>query len=148
MKKIIVPEGMEHAVVREVFEQCGRVDYHPQIRVGLEAALLWLSENPIAPTDEQVEELQEYSFNNIHGSKMQLVWSLFEWQRRMFLAPEPEVPEEVKDLLLDENIPTADYSRPTRDYYNTQILEAFRRGQKSGEILQSRERYLELLCRK
>ncbi len=44
------------------------------------------------------------------------------------IVPPEEVPEEVKDLLLDETIPTANYSRPTRDYYNTQVIEAFKRG--------------------
>jgi hypothetical protein len=41
---------------------------------------------------------------------------------------EPEVPEAIKDLLCDE-VP---HTGPYADVHNYQILEAFRRGQKSG----------------
>ena len=125
MKKIIVPSGM--------FEAAKNSEYEPgsvEVRSILEAALRWLSENPIVPTIEQTGSLIDW-YNHKKFGNGAVSDCAVEWQRRMFLAPEPEVPEELKDLLLDENIPTADYSRPNRDYYNTQILEAFRRGQKS-----------------
>jgi hypothetical protein len=44
----------------------------------------------------------------------------------MYLAPEPEVPEEIKDLLLNEDAP--EFSRPTRRFFNINLLEAYRRG--------------------
>lgn len=43
---------------------------------------------------------------------------------------EPLVPEEIKALLLDTDAPAE--SRPTRNFYNFNVLEAFKRGQKSG----------------
>jgi hypothetical protein len=49
--------------------------------------------------------------------------------RRMFLAPNPEVPEEIKDLLCEE-VP---HTGPYADVHNAQIIESFRRGQKSRE---------------
>lgn len=66
---------MAVAVVHAVFEECHRCDFHPQIRVAIEAALRWLSENPIVPTLEQVNELMPLpTVRDI----------IAEWQRRMF----------------------------------------------------------------
>lgn len=56
----------------------------------------------------------------------QLISAVIEWQRRMFLAPEPEVPEEVKDMLVEEHI-----SRWRGEEVNEKVIEAFRRGQRS-----------------
>jgi hypothetical protein len=50
--------------------------------------------------------------------------SMTEWQRRMFLAREPKHPEEIKDML-------SDGKDAASMQYNKDILEAFRRGQKS-----------------
>ena len=43
-------------------------------------------------------------------------------------------PQQLKDLLLDENIPEADFSRPSRKFYNAMLIEAFHRGRKSAPI--------------
>jgi hypothetical protein len=42
------------------------------------------------------------------------------WVLRMYLAPEPEVPEEIKDIL----------DRTVKGDFD--VIEAFRRGQKAG----------------
>lgn len=62
-----------------------------------------ISENPIVPTPEQEGDLIGYWRTEdrragypTNGARAMAV----EWQRRMFLAPEPEVPEEIKDLPL------------------------------------------------
>lgn len=90
----------------------------------LEAALLWLSENPIVPTPEQVLDM---------GKSISLKWPEIYcavWKRRMFLAPEPEVPEEIKDL---QGIHLA--SVRDQDDLNRLVtklnLEAFRRGRQA-----------------
>ena len=128
MKKIIVPEF----VLKAASDAWNATKTGDRVTHNIaEAALCWLSENPIVPTQQQASEMWQV-YVGLRGNAVDsIAGCMAEWQRRMFITPEPEVPEEVKDLLLDENIPTADYSRPTRDYYNTQILEAFRRGQKS-----------------
>jgi hypothetical protein len=61
-----------------------------------------------------------------------------EWQRRCFLAPEPEVPEDVKELLwADARCPDGIFYFPVDDrkpytsetlHHNKQIIEAYRRG--------------------
>lgn len=65
------------------------------------------------------------------------VWYATEWQRRMFLAPEQEVPEALKDLLIeDENyVPpqTVDTSKGMwLRTFNQIVIEAYRRGQKNS----------------
>jgi hypothetical protein len=49
----------------------------------------------------------------------------------MFLAPDPEVPMEIEDILLDG----ADFVHGQKhaDEANKNVIEAFRRGQKSKE---------------
>ena len=108
MKKIIVPDGMLKAM-NSAFDNGRRTTS----LLG-EAALLWLSENPVVPTHDQ--------FDAMRGTYRDIC---AEWQRRMFLAPEPEVPEEVKDLLWDGQT-------GEDEEHNRKIIEAFnRRGQKS-----------------
>jgi hypothetical protein len=42
-------------------------------------------------------------------------------------------PRDIKYLLLEENIPEADFSRPTRGFFNTAVTEAFYRGKQSKD---------------
>ena len=144
-KKILVPEGMLKASVEAVRDrsefgfhfidnkdearivaQTGdrtvlNVTRHGTEQDTLEAALLWLSENPIVPTNEQTQGVCDSIFvgpENLLDPRDAMV----EWQRRMFLAPEPEVPEEIKDLVDSFNLPI----------YKEGLKESFRRGLKSG----------------
>lgn len=73
-KKIVVPEGMLLAAHEESVRSCG------QIGKCLEAALLWLSDNPIVPTDDEMDIMaKEHVAPNVK-------WMMTEWQRRMFLT--------------------------------------------------------------
>jgi hypothetical protein len=51
------------------------------------------------------------------------------WVRRMYLTPEPEVPEEIKDLLLTRGCHKD--IEPFKDELNLRMAECFRRGQKT-----------------
>jgi NAD-specific glutamate dehydrogenase len=88
-KKIKVPDEMLEAAMRECRK--GTTVYHT-CRSALEAALLWLSENPSQPDEEQMDELvSRYSWLD----KDSVRFGAREWQRVMFLAPEPiQTPEE------------------------------------------------------
>ena len=128
-KRYVVPEQMRLAVAQAVHLECGRVDYHPQIRVALEAAVRWLAENPVLPTDEQIREL--FSLTNHKVDCASYREREYEWQRRMFLAPEPEVPEAVKDLLWDSANLVAKNVGIFGDVpvqVDKNIIEAYRRG--------------------
>jgi hypothetical protein len=116
-KRYVVPSGM-FEFVNERFPNPTPAAVGQILNFGLR----WLSGNPRVPTPSQVESMAR-SLNS--------TWSLrdipfiVEWQRRMFLASEPEVPEEIKDLLtLAGSCPG-----PSRDEFVNCVIEAFRRGQ-------------------
>ncbi len=105
--KIKVPEGML---------QAGRAAYSAYVtaeegsRRILEAALLWLAENPIMPkTFDELPTVGYLSDSSTWGTKGTPEYEqkrqenyldgmrclLAEWQRRMFLAPVMEVPKSI-----------------------------------------------------
>lgn len=87
MKKIVVPDGMYLAALPHQ-------DSGTQCSAALEAALRWLSENPIVPTDEQIQATcAAISEDWRVGEPFEDTYRdlLVEWQRKMFLAPEPEM---------------------------------------------------------
>jgi hypothetical protein len=89
-KDIEVPEGMRLAVAHAVFDQCGKCDYHPQIRIALETACRWQNENPRRLTDAEIHEF--YSGECEAGVSFEFLQRFAEWfQRRMFLQPQQEV---------------------------------------------------------
>jgi hypothetical protein len=118
VSKYTVPEeGLKAA------SSLGRGDL--AIKERLEAFIRWQSENPKVFSDEWIVQLvKEAGCADLLGANqfvlgMHQILDLF--QRRMYLAPEPEVPEvpeEIEDLLCGGNI-------------NTLITEAYRRGKAS-----------------
>lgn len=98
--KIVIPEGMLAVAtegVKELWDQ-KQSAWNPSnnkeaiARAAVFAALEWLSENPIAPSRVQVESIIEPSLRGLDPYDL-IIESIREWQRRMFLAPEPEIPE-------------------------------------------------------
>lgn len=125
-KKYVVPDGMLMAARKRWPESATG---ETVIRDRIEAALRWLSENPIVPTDEQAIELLK--LGGLYGNPSltnlrQLREITGGFQRIIFLDPQPEVPEEIKDLL--DKWPT---SVPCNEAHRC-ILEAYRRG-KAGK---------------
>ena len=116
--KIKVPEGMRRAAEDAVVRDLPGSNYCGIVNVGLEAALRWLSENPIVPTMEQATEMSDSG----HPCVLDGVWYATEWQRRMFLAPEPEVPEALDGMLV-KSLAGFDVND-----INWRIQEAYNRG--------------------
>ena len=128
-KKYVVPEGMMKAAYEQHFPA-----HETWVNEVLKFVCWWLSENPILPEPktffaeawkaycalEDRDELPEgYTFTR---------FSMERWQRRMFLAPEPEIPEDVKDLLeiwIDPSCPEVATEK------NRKIIEAYKRGRNS-----------------
>ena len=167
-KVIVVPEGMGSAVAHAVFNEVGKVDYHPQIRIALEAALRWLSENPIVPTEADVMGIlqERVESHHISGEEYCAIppatvrFVIREWQRRMFLAPvkekccptcglrqdarlglapEPKVPEAIKDLLYASQSRVGVDGDPWKamkwiEESDRLVLAAFRRGQQCAKM--------------
>jgi hypothetical protein len=124
-KKIKVPDGMLEAAMRASMEAGLPIGPSTELRVVIEAALRWLSAGhmdfPLPLLKEILEAVPGWKLNE---TVIQNV--LHQGLRRMFLAPEPEVPEELRELLMtgaDEG--TFNWA------VNKAIMEAFRRGQKS-----------------
>ena len=97
-KKIVVPEGMWEAAI----ENCLHLPIDGPDGIGalivecaLRAALEWLSENPIIPTDEQVESILSDYADSINNTADATRIVAKEFQRRMFLAPIMEVPKSI-----------------------------------------------------
>jgi hypothetical protein len=123
MSKIVIPGGMREAVNKDV-QQAPWLDDGFLLSV-LEAALRWLSENPVVPNRIQMQDVEAAAHHEpLHTTKW-LSDILVEWQRRMFLAPEPKIPEGIQDLLYDPK------DGPTKMGRNDAILEAFFRGKAS-----------------
>jgi hypothetical protein len=132
-KKIVVPEGMSDAALEAVLAipMRGNVGSVDRVNGALKAALRWLSENPIVPTNEQYSKL----YNELSSKDAWITYNaVIEWQRRMFLAPETECPEAIKDLL-DPWIDPGDPQKATG--INKRIIQAYIRGcnskRKGGE---------------
>lgn len=131
MKKIIVPEGMLRAACRVGMTTA--TDAEPI----LEAALRWLSENRQDMSPALLKTIKgDVSYLAINETNIyEIVNAAI---KRMFLAPEPEVPEELENLIWGEwqvkhGVPEHTAGWLPIESHNAQILEAYRRGQKSKE---------------
>jgi hypothetical protein len=119
--KIKVPEGMlEAGLMARVGKQSavGYVTPEEAVRDVLEAALRWLLERGVSQ-----DEARDLMRRIPHGLLLDEIpgWFIGEWQRRVFLAPEPEYvgEEEIGRFC-------ARFQR-----IDDAVREAFRRGQQS-----------------
>lgn len=113
---------------------------HPALENGLEAtaignaiaaALLYLAEHPIMPTDGFLIEMlrQERFSEGQNWNDHQVFLFCKEWQSSMFLKSVPELPEELKELLCDESV--CDTSTGRRSTYNKALIAAYELGKKA-----------------
>jgi hypothetical protein len=117
----------------KVADKCGS---SPTVRQCCTAFAEVLAENPIVPSiedinaigcawfkffDPDMDDPQHKSFRD------GMLRALDLFQRRMFLSPEPEVPEAIKDLLVDDGTGWTVAGANA----NEKIIEAFRRGRRS-----------------
>ena len=149
MKRIRVPEEMLKAACDAYRKMVVSTPFpYPQIQDKwgrsyeglfidvLEAALLWLSEHPQVPTDEQLQAMREHLLPDMpkgaeHFTSNDLFMGAVEWQRRCFVVEESEIPAEIKDLLWSGKvIQPADETIEEND---RRICEAFRRGLRKGD---------------
>ena len=133
MKKIIVPEF----VLKAVSDAWNATKTGDRVTHNIaEAVCRAISENPIVPTQQQASEMWQV-YVGLRGNAVDsIAGCMAEWQRRMFLAPEPEVPEEISNLMWSDwqrqlGLPQTLGSWAPLESHNSQVIEAFRRGQKS-----------------
>ena len=122
--KIKVPDGMLDAVI-----DCH--EYIPDRRVKrkeLEVALLWQKNNAPEPTLEQWKELSRRWLSHPDVANISYVHFVStEWIKMIYDEQEPEVPQEIADMLQEWS------GRTSSSPMQRAILDAFRRGQKSKE---------------
>jgi hypothetical protein len=121
-KKITVPEGMINAGAEAL------QNYDDCIPVILEAALRWLLDNALGTTSLELCEAKERILPSLSGVNQHVAFEqgatwVEKRLRQIFLAPEPEVPEAIKDLW--DASPTSDTKRRT--------IEAYLRGKESSK---------------
>lgn len=145
-KMYVVPQGMTEFGILEMWRSEKAARHLP---VGQEwvsevvrdfgnravlGAVKWLTNNPIKPDAAQTNALAVASGSHAGNSGVAAAGAV-EWQRRMFLAPEPKVPKELHDLTWRNSVGTAGKVTMTFAEIDARILEAFHRGQKSKETL-------------
>lgn len=141
--KVLVPEGMLKAAqdVWMIFADypCDPSRFRQTVLPSIAAALRWLSENPVVPTNQQYHLVFEAACRlgtcKDQGAP-QYIDMMVEWQRHMFLASEPEAPEEIADLMVSEKSiqgAGAQSIESAIKQLNQRTLEAFRRGQVSAK---------------
>lgn len=134
-KKIIPPDDMIEAALNalakkwatDMDDSVKRI-HRWNIECVLIAALTWLSENPIVPSSEMVQKI--YGQMRIPGDRDSIRYGASQFQRYIFLAPEPVKPKELDDLYAEEQPYVLTINR---SQYNVDLIEAFRRGQKAGK---------------
>jgi hypothetical protein len=123
--RYIVPEGMLNAATvayNEVVKSGQHIGF--SVCHCLEAAIQWLAENPLIPTDEQRAELSRLVPYEDSGNGKILSVAVVEWQRRMFLAPEPPIPDEVSPLMWGSGL--------LSEAHNRAVIKAFELGKRSA----------------
>ena len=131
-KQCLVPNGMLVAAMKASIKNGLPIGPSTEIQVMLEAALRWLSENPIQPTLEQSKELYDsgkFDWRKFDANMMNAL--LVEWLRIAFIDPASTLPVEIRNLLSHQNKSCPGYetnpSVPLAEY-DAAILEAYRRG--------------------
>lgn len=127
-KRYVVPEGMLDEVFRFSSDYATAYKCDPSEKQQLEAALRWLSETKQYLSVDDLHEIM-VRYRSLPFNETTVNDIVHEALRRMFLAPEPEVPEAIKDLLLPEDGPISG-AYFQKETYNTRIMQAYRYGQK------------------
>lgn len=90
-KKYVVPEEGLKAALDSAGQTVSGCPWQELATKAVEAFIRWQSENPMVPSDEDLEFLQRDAEGSVDLGFARRKWYITEWQRRMYLAPEPEV---------------------------------------------------------
>jgi hypothetical protein len=102
-KNYVVPKAGLEAAIEAAGSTLKDTDWKQVVAVAVHAFIRWQAENPIIPTHEQAIHLCEI-FEDESGSRRpdycdSVRAVAIEWQRRMYLAPEPEAPQVASEVL-------------------------------------------------
>ena len=144
MENLRVPDSIKIAMQKAIMEFWRSNDEEiilprdilPVIDSISRAFAISLSENPIVPSEADVMEILQS--HHISGKEYCAIppatvrFVIRESQRRMFLAPEPEVPSEIRDI--DAWLTVYLGSHPEIENIRRNFLLTFRRGQQSNNF--------------
>ena len=132
MNKYLVPEeGLKAALEAWSvgYEGSPTLPMEKRIPTIIEAFIRWQSENPQVPNHEQTIALCKVYETQTERNYCQSVRDVaVEWVRRMYIAPEPDMPEAIKDLLCPVFDHTGHKGLVEGATHDMGILEAYRRG--------------------
>lgn len=129
--KLAIPQVIRDAVHNALASYPAASNTGHAAEIACEAFARALKEHPCPPTWEQVHEMQKDS--PASDPKELWIWICAEWPRCMFDAPEPEVPDGIRDMMLDASAPDSEHCFFKPSVYNERIIEAYRRGKESRE---------------
>lgn len=136
--KFVIPEGMFKAAAEKMFELYQKASLEPETEMKtarelvtdvVGAVLNWQSENPVVPTDEQINDF--YSGESEAGVSFDFLRRFSVWfQSHMLLASEEdndELPDAIRHLYFGGLHEGSETTKLVR----SRVLEAYRIGQKS-----------------
>lgn len=114
--RIIVPEGMSSSGGTALAGMFGYPKPEPrhidEANCVLRAALRWLTENPIVPTEKQFAKLYD-ELSEVNDGRL-TYRAVVEWQRVMFSAPKPNpVVEKVKQTVMGTTLTNSEANEIT-----------------------------------
>ena len=125
VEQIEVPRGMLDAGVMAVIGTASHMPVYERAYLILAAALLWLAENPIVPSEDWARETF-YSIESPRTGDLARPWLCAEWQKRMFLRRVPELPMEVLTAIGE-----CDASQPWTNELHKLAAKVYALGQKA-----------------
>lgn len=133
-KRLTIPQVIRDAVHNALASYPVAANTGHAAEIACEAFARVLAEHPIVPTEGQWAALVSEWKRDKHAMEVPSMEDIYPlWATHMFDAPEPEVPEEIKDMLLDAGAPDSEHCFFKPSVYNERIQEAYRRGKESRE---------------
>jgi hypothetical protein len=134
-KKYVIPNGGCDAAFKAVgdlkpLKGWGKITEAQTILEALKAFIRWQDDElaKMIKGDPYLND-QPYRSESLNENDVRTGFNkAIRMVRRIYLAPEPEVPEEIKDLLIED---TLDGTTCRAANSNTRVIEAFQRGQKA-----------------
>ena len=138
-EKLAIPQVIREAVHNALASYPVAANTGHAAEIACEAFARAMKEHPIVPTGADVMTILQDRVNSGHitGEEYCAIppatvrFVVREWLRRMFDAPEAEVPEAIRDMLLDARAPDSEHCFFKPSVYNERIQEAYRRGRES-----------------
>jgi hypothetical protein len=103
------------------------------VHSAVKVALLAITREPVVPTDKQADDLWHHP-KTLHGHEHYAKAMARSWQRMMFLKRTPEVPAEVKALLVRAADLNINQAEDNEREVNARVLKAYELGKQARNV--------------